>query len=221
VFDESDDQLLDLASERVIGFDYTEFVDEPEVRTPIMMYLLDVMGELIDGNRLIYQVAECWKALGDPAFLPFVKKEQKTIRKNNGLGIFDTQSPSDILQSEIGRTMVEQSVTKICLPNPNAVREEYVEGFGLTDAEYEIVQTLSSQGGRRFLVKQGHQSAVCELDLGGMDDFIVLLSGSKDNAVLLDDIRAEVGEDPDVWIPILRRRVRERDAALKRRNGGA
>lgn len=217
VFDDSDDQLLDLSTEHVIGFDYTEFVDDPEVRTPIMMYLLDVMGELIDGRRLIYQVAECWKALGDPEFMPFVKKEQKTIRKNNGLGIFDTQSPSDILQTEIGRTMVEQSVTIIALPNPSAVREEYVEGFGFTDAEYEIVQSLSSQGGRRFLVKQGHRSAVCELDLGGMDDFIVLLSGSKDNAILLDEIRAEVGDEPDLWIPILRRRVRERDAALKRR----
>jgi type IV secretion system protein VirB4 len=217
VFDDSDDQLLDLASEHVIGFDYTEFVDDPEVRTPIMMYLLDVMGELIDGRRLIYQVAECWKALGDDAFMPFVKKEQKTIRKNNGLGIFDTQSPSDILQTEIGRTMVEQSVTIIGLPNPAAVREEYVAGFGFTDSEYEIVKSLSSQGGRRFLVKQGHRSAVCEFDLSGMGEWIVLLSGSKDNAVLLDEIRTEVGDDPDVWVPILRRRVRERDAALKRR----
>ena len=39
----------------------------------------------------------------------------------------------------IGRTMVEQSVTKIFLANPEAVREEYVEGFGLSEAEYDIV----------------------------------------------------------------------------------
>lgn len=214
VFDESDDQLLEIGREHVIGFDYTEFVDDPEVRTPIMMYLLDVMGELVDGRRVIYQISEAWRALNDVEFKPFIKSGQKTIRKNNGLGLFDTQSPSDILLSEIGRTMVEQSVTIICLPNPAAVREEYVDGFGLTDAEYEIVLSLS---GRRFLVKQGHQSAVAEMDLSGMDDFIVLLSGSKDNAILLEEIRAEVGEDPDVWIPILRRRVRERDAAMKRR----
>ena len=45
----------------------------------------------------------------------------------DGLGIFDTQSPSDVLRHPIGRTMVEQSVTKIFLANPEAVREEYVE----------------------------------------------------------------------------------------------
>lgn len=217
VFDDNDDQLGNLAANHVIGFDYTEFLDDPEIRTPLMMYLLDVMGELVDGRRLIYQIAETWKALGDPQFMGFMKREQKTIRKNNGIGIFDTQSPSDVLDSEIGRAMVEQTVTKFALPNPAAVREEYIEGFGFTPAEYEIIQSLSSQGGRRFLVKQGHCSAVCEMDLSSLPEWITLLSGSKDNAELLDEIRAEVGDDPDVWRPILQRRVRERDARAKRR----
>ena len=66
----------------------------------------------------------------------------------DGLGIFDTQSPSDVLSHPIGRTMVEQSVTKIFLANPQALRDEYVEGFGLNEAEFDIVRGLGSQGGR-------------------------------------------------------------------------
>ena len=31
--------------------------------------------------------------------------------------------------------MIEQSVTKIFLANPQAARDEYVEGFGLSQAE--------------------------------------------------------------------------------------
>jgi len=210
VFDQADDRLRDLRSERVIGFDTTEFMDMPEVRTPVMMYLLQVMEELLDGERLIYVISEFWKALDHEVFSEFAKHKQKTIRKQNGLGIFDTQSPSDVIRHPIGRTMIEQSVTKIFLANPEAVREEYVDGFGLNEAEYDIVRSLGAQGGRRFLVKQGHASAICELDLSGLDDFVTVLSATTDNVALLDAIRAEHGDEPRDWLPVLLREVARR-----------
>jgi type IV secretion system protein VirB4 len=210
VFDQADDRLLDLSAASVIGFDTTEFLDLPEVRTPVMMYLLQVMEELVNGERLIYVISEFWKALDHEIFSDFAKQKQKTIRKQNGLGIFDTQSPSDVLRHPIGRTMVEQSVTKIFLANPEAVREEYVEGFGLSEAEFEIVRGLSAQGGRRFLVKQGHASAICELDLAGLEDFITVLSGTTDNVALLDAVRERHGDDPFQWLPVLLREVQDR-----------
>jgi len=217
VFDQADDRLLDLQAANVIGFDTTEFLDLPEVRTPIMMYLLQVMEELVNGERLIYVISEFWKALDHAIFSDFAKQKQKTIRKQNGLGIFDTQSPSDVLRHPIGRTMVEQSVTKIFLANPEAVREEYVQGFGLTEAEFAIVRSLGAQGGRRFLVKQGHASAICELDLSGLEDFITVLSATTDNIALLDDIRARVGEDPAQWLPVLFQEVQDRKFRTSRR----
>jgi type IV secretion system protein VirB4 len=216
VFDMADDRLGELCDARVIGFDTTEFLDLPEVRTPVMLYLLQVMEELVNGERLIYVISEFWKALDHPIFSDFAKQKQKTIRKQNGLGIFDTQSPSDVLRHPIGRTMVEQSVTKIFLANPEAVREEYVEGFGLSEAEYDIVRSLGAQGGRRFLVKQGHASAICELDLSGLDDFITVLSATTDNVALLDDIRARHGNEPFQWLPVLLREVQDRKSRNSR-----
>jgi len=217
VFDQADDRLQDLQTAQVIGFDTTEFLDLPEIRTPAMMYLLQVMEELVNGERLIYVISEFWKALDHEVFSEFAKQKQKTIRKQNGLGIFDTQSPSDVLRHPIGRTMVEQSVTKIFLANPEAVREEYVDGFGLSEAEFEIVRSLSAQGGRRFLVKQGHASAICELDLSGLEDFITVLSATTDNVALLDDIRARFGNDPIQWLPVLLREVQDRRLGHARR----
>jgi type IV secretion system protein VirB4 len=215
VFDEADDRLGDLNQAAVIGFDTTEFLDLPEVRTPVMLYLLHIMEELVDGSRLIYVISEFWKALDHEIFSDFAKQKQKTIRKQNGLGIFDTQSPSDVLRHPIGRTMVEQSVTKIFLANPEAVREEYVDGFGLSEAEFEIVRKLGSQGGRRFLVKQGHSSAICELDLSELEDFVTILSATTDNVALLDDIRAAVGDDPNAWLPLLQGQVRYRKTGYR------
>ena len=216
VFDMADDRLGELGDAAVIGFDTTEFLDLPEVRTPVMLYLLQVMEELVNGERLIYVISEFWKALDHPIFSDFAKQKQKTIRKQNGLGIFDTQSASDVLRHPIGRTMVEQSVTKIFLANPEAVREEYVEGFGLSEAEYDIVRSLGAQGSRRFLVKQGHASAICELDLSDLDDFITVLSATTDNVALLDEIRARHGDDPFQWLPVLLREVQDR----RSRNSG-
>jgi type IV secretion system protein VirB4 len=218
VFDQADDRLLNLDLEAVIGFDTTEFLDLPEVRTPVMMYLLQVMEELVNGERLIYVISEFWKALDHEIFSDFAKQKQKTIRKQNGLGIFDTQSPSDVLRHPIGRTMVEQSVTKIFLANPQALREEYVDGFGLSNAEFEIVQSLGSQGGRRFLVKQGHSSAICELDLSGLNEFVTVLSATTDNIALLDSVRARHGDDPFQWLPVLLREVQDRKSKT---TGGA
>ena len=220
VFDEADDRLgglgkLDAAS--VIGFDTTEFLNLPEVRTPVMLYLLQVMQELVNGERLIYVISEFWKALDHPVFSDFAKQKQKTIRKQNGLGIFDTQSPSDVLEHAIGRTMVEQSVTKIFLANPQAVRDEYVEGFGLSQAEYDIVRSLGAHGGRRFLVKQGHASTICELDLSGLDDFVTVLSATTDHVALLDEIRVRHGDDPFQWLPVLLREVQDRKPRTSRR----
>jgi type IV secretion system protein VirB4 len=213
---QAEDRLMDLHAAPVIGFDTTDFLDLPEVCTPVMMYLLQVMEELVNGERLIYIISEFWKALDHEIFSDFAKQKQKTIRKQNGLGIFDTQSPSDVLRHPIGRTMIEQSVTKIFLANPEAVHDEYVDGFGLSESEFEIVRTLGAQGGRRFLVKQGHSSAICELDLSGLEDFVTVLSATTDNVALLDGIRALHGDDPLQWLPVLLQAVRDRKSRTSR-----
>lgn len=208
VFDEAPDALGDVRRHPAIGFDYTEVLDALDVRAPIMMVLLDVMDELVTGEPLIYHVAECWKALGDPVFADFVKRQQKTIRKKNGLGIFDTQQVEDLLGSENGRVMVEQSATQILLSNRGATREDYVNGLGLSDVEFDLVKALGTTSSRRFLVRQGGASVQCELDLAGMDDALAVLSATSDNVARLDAVRCEVGDDPDRWLPVFLERVR-------------
>jgi len=217
VFDQADDRLQNLQTASVIGFDTTEFLDLPEVRTPVMMVLLQLMQELVNGERLIYVISEFWKVLDHDAFTDFAKQQQKTIRKQNGLGIFDTQSPSDVLTHPIGRTMVEQSATKIFLANPEAVRADYIEGFGLTEAEFEIVRSLNAQGGRKFLVKQARSSAICELDLAGLDDFVTVLSATTDNVALLDAVRERHGNSPSDWLPVFLHEVHDRRSNSSRR----
>lgn len=212
VFDMAPDKLGDIHAHRAIGFDYTGVMKNNDVKTPIMMELLNVMEELITGEPLIYHVAEAWKALGDPVFAPFVKEHQKTIRKKNGLGIFDTQEIGDLLNNENGRTMVDQSVTKIVVGSTSPKRSDFIDGLGFTEREFERVQLLGKGGARTFLIKQNQQATVCEFDLSDASfrDYLTILSPSLDNIALLDEIRAEHGDDPDVILPLLCARVRDR-----------
>ncbi|MFL9991129.1 VirB4 family type IV secretion/conjugal transfer ATPase [Paraburkholderia sediminicola] len=207
--------LLDFSHNHLFGFDDTELLDDPEVSTPVTMYLLQLTESLIDGRRFVYVMTEFWKRLGDPVFTDFAKDKQKTIRKQNGLGIFDTQSPADVLRSDIARALVEQTATFFFLPNPRADYDDYVHGFKLTEAEFNIVRSLG-ENSRLFLVKQGHRSAIGRLDLAGLGDVLDVLSGTTDNVELLDGIRAEVGDDPVAWLPVFHERL-----AKRRATGGA
>lgn len=223
VFDMAADRLGEVQSLNAVGFDYTGIMASPEVKTPIMMELLNVMGGLVNGEPLMYHVAEAWKALGDPVFASFVRHEQKTIRKKNGLGIFDTQEVDDMVQNENGRTVISQSVTKIILPNGDAKEHDYIDGLGLTPAEFSLVKRFGQTGERRMLVKQAFGSAQCNFDVNFSDrrsaaeDMLVVLSAGLENVQLLDEIRAQVGDHPDDWLPVLYRRVRENRSNLKRK----
>lgn len=210
------DDELDLTTHKIYGFDYTDFLDDPIVRTPLMMYLMHVTESLIDGRRFVYGMAEFWKPLQDEWFSDFAKNKQKTIRKQNGLGIFDTQSPSDALSHPISRTLIEQTATFIFLPNVKATKSDYVDGFKLTEAEWDIVSGFQEMS-RMCLIKQGHRSAVASYDLGPLGEYIDVLSGSTDNIELLDQVLAELEtDDPEIWLPVLHERIALRRSVGKR-----
>ncbi len=203
VFDNPED-TIDLEKAAIIGFDYTDIIDNPEVRVPVINYLLHRLEALIDGRPLIYVMDEFWKILdGKGGLKEFAKNKQKTIRKQNGLGIFATQSPEDALASDIAASLIEQTATMVLLPNPNASREDYIDGLKLTEAEYEVVVSLDERS-RCFLVKQGHASNVCQLNLRGMDDALAVISASTDNIEIMHEVLAREAERHGVMVDMLR-----------------
>jgi len=185
---------------RFLGFDMSHVLDLPEARAPLMMYLFHRLQGLVDGRRLVIDVDEFWKALGDEAFRGLAQDGLKTFRKQNAFLVLGTQSPADVLRSPIAHTIVEQCATQIFLPNPHANPQDYVDGFGLTAREFALVREELDPGQHRFLVKQGLNSVVAELDLAGLDDALAVLSGRAETVALLDRIRAERGDDPAAWM---------------------
>ena len=200
VFDNEADEIG--IGAKFLGYDMTDFLDNEEIRNPLMAYLFYRVEQLIDGRRIIIVIDEFWKALQDESFLDLAQNKLKTIRKQSGLMLFATQSPRDAINSPIAHTIIEQCPTQVFLPNSRGDRDDYVGGFKLTEREFELVAREISAESRRFIVKQGHNSVVAELNLNGFGDELAILSGRTANVELAEAIRAELGDDRDEWLRI-------------------
>lgn len=201
LFDNPTD-LTDLTA-RTVGFDMTVLLDDPAVRTPAMMYLFHRVEERLDGSPAIIVVDEGWKALDDEVFVRRIKDWEKTIRKRNGIVGFATQSAQDALESRIASAIVEQAATQIFMVNARARAEDYVQGFGLTPHEFDLIRTLPDSA-HCFLIKRGGESVVARLDLSDEKDILTVLSGRERTVRLLDELRASAGDDPNAWMaPLL------------------
>jgi type IV secretion system protein VirB4 len=106
LFDNVDDRL-DVTT-RVMGFDMTALLENPRLRTPVMMYLFHRIDERLDGKPTIILIDEGWKALDDDVFAARIRDWLKTLRKRNALVGFATQSARDALDSRISTALVEQ-----------------------------------------------------------------------------------------------------------------
>jgi type IV secretion system protein VirB4 len=202
VFDNSQDTVVPrLTGRSIVGFDVTEFLEHSLTRSPITLYLFHLVRRLLDGRRLVCWMDEFWRLLDDPAFERFAKDGPKTWRKLNAVMCLATQSPSDVLDSPISRTLVEQTPTKVFFPNSEADYREYTQGFGLTEREFKLVKDELEPGSRMFLIKQAQRSVVCQLDLKGYDAELAVISGRAGEVDRMHRIMASTGTDPDAWLP--------------------
>ena len=190
----------------ILGFDMTRVLDDPTTRTAALMYMFHRVEELMTGDPVMIFLDEGWRLLDDEVFATFIKDKLKTIRKQNGIIGFGTQSAADIVRSKSANTLIEQTPTNIFFPNPKADDESYKKAFRLSDKEVRwIRQSVPEQ--RQFLVKSGQDSVIAKLNLGGMPDMIKVLSGRTETVAELAALRARVGDNPDVWLPIFLERA--------------
>jgi type IV secretion system protein VirB4 len=201
VFDNAEDSVSPrLQGRTVIGFDVTEFLDNELARTPLTLYLFHLVRRMLDGRRLVCWMDEFWRLLADSAFEGFAKDGPKTWRKLNGVMCLATQSLSDVFESRISRTIIEQTPTKIFFPNAQPASTEHAEAFGLTPRELALIGEELAPGERSFLLKQGHQSLVCRLDLRGFEPELEVISARASGIERLESLIAERGAEPAAWL---------------------
>ena len=207
-----------------VGFDVSDFLVAGHPATePILAYLfhLKILMQR-NGGLLATVVEEFWLPLKYPTTANQILDVLKTGRRRDEFIVLVTQSPEDAIQSPLLPAILQQTPTKIYLPNPDA---EYTtpdgggySRFGLTQKEFQKLKTLGLQS-RMFLVKQGSQSNVAKLDLSGMEEDIAVLAMSAEDFPILEAAKQQTSNDPDDWVPAYKKMRREfKNQSIKKNN---
>jgi len=205
VFDQLED-VVNFKTDTVFGFEMGDVLANKACLVPVLLYLFHRIQLSLDGTPTMIVLDEAWALIDNKVFAGKIKDWLKTLRKLNGFVVFATQSVEDAVNSGISDTLIQQTATQIFLPNPKAT-DAYRKAFMLSEREFNLLKN-TDPGTRYFLVKQGKDVVVARIDLSGMDDIIMVLSGRAETNVILDEVRAQLGNDPAVWLPEFTRRVR-------------
>jgi len=205
LFDNLNDSL-DFDESAVFGFEMGPVLQNKATLAPVLLYLFHKVNMSLDGTPTIIVLDEAWALIDNKIFASKIKDWLKTLRKLNAMVVFATQSVEDATSSSISDTLIQQTATQIFLPNPKATAV-YRTAFMISEREFNLLKT-TDPGSRFFLVKQGKDVVVAKIDLSGLDHLICILSGRAETLVILDEIRKQHGDDPDIWIPIFQERVR-------------
>ena len=82
---------------------------------------------------------------------------------------------------------------------PKARAADYIQGFGLSEHEFELVKNLPDTS-RCFLIKQADHSVVARLDLSGLTGELKVLAGTETSVRQLDALREKLGDEPNAWL---------------------
>ncbi len=206
IFDNEID-TIDFGKANVFGFEMAELLKDSASLGPCLSYIFHRINLALDGTPTMIVLDEAWALIDNPIFAPKIKDWLKVLRKLNTFVIFATQSVEDASKSSISDTLIQQTATQIFLPNLKAT-DVYRTTFMLSEREHNLIRT-TDPGSRFFLVKQGNDSVIARVDLSGMGDLINVLSGRADTVLILDEVRKQHGEDPNIWIPVFNQKLKE------------
>jgi type IV secretion system protein VirB4 len=187
------------------GIEMGEILDDSRSLSPVLLYLFHRINSSLDGTPTMIVLDEAWALIDNKVFAPKIKNWLKVLRKLNTFVVFATQSVEDASKSDISDTLVQQTATQIFLPNLRAT-SAYRDVFMLSEREMILVKNTDPSS-RFFLLKQDNQGVIARINLSGMDNEIAVLSGRVETVEILNDIIAEVGDDPEDWLDIFYRRV--------------
>jgi type IV secretion system protein VirB4 len=203
---DGDTDEVDLGA-KMIGFDLTAIMDDPEVINPAAHYLLYRIRSIMDGRRVIVSLDEARAYLLNEQFREDTQTFLLTARKNNAAVILVTQEPQHLVTGAFGSTMIDQCHTKIYFRNPVADPAVYRDVLHLTEGEFSAIREGMLPGSRQCLItRRDAGSVIVDFDLSEMSEYVAVLSGRANTVRFAETLRKESGSD---WVAEFQRRHRE------------
>ncbi|MEC5509935.1 conjugal transfer protein [Klebsiella oxytoca] len=200
-----------------VGFDTTVVLEKKgghihpacEPLLSVLFHYKNIMQRA--GRMMITIVEEFWMPANFPITQAQILRTLKAGRMKFETIWLISQSPADAIKCSIFEAIVEQTQTKVLLPNPDASydTETGYKHIGLTEREFIKLKALGKES-RTLLIKQSGSSAFARMDLYGFDDHLPILSGDKAGIVIADKTMEDLNtRDPDIWIPEFITRLRK------------
>lgn len=181
---DADEDTLKLGSYQ--SFEMGELMNKKNAVMPTLLYLFHVIERGCDGSPTFIVLDECWTFLDNPIFADKIREWLKTMRKNNVSIIFATQNLTDIRNCSISNAIIESCMTRIFLPNANALNPadtEVYRYFNLNDTERAIISKAIPK--RHYYYKSSLGSRLFELALSEFALAYVASSSKEDQAKVM------------------------------------
>ena len=117
------------------------------------------------------------------------------LTANNAITISTCNSKNEINKNIVN--IQDKIVTKLFLPELNP--KIYQEALKLTVEEATSIKNMKVLY-RHFMIKQGDEIIIVELNLDGMDYAIKALSGNNEAIEAMENAILEVGDNPNRWV---------------------
>ncbi len=166
------------------------------VVAPVMMLLLRRIERRLKASRRTFvAIDEAWAHLRSSIVLPHVEEMLRTYRrKHAGVGLA-TQSIGDIVDSPLAMTLIDACMTKILLPNPNALGSQraFYREVGCSDAEIAAIATAAPK--KEYFLKARDGSAMIDLRLSRAE----LAIYGRASATDIEELRRFRTRQPESW----------------------
>lgn len=186
---------VDPTDQLIYGFNVAQLVSEPNhVMSSILMYLMHRMkGNMIEGSRSMLACDNFTVCNRNEVFTDWAASWLDQFGQGDGLSLF--------AMDNIGNGHIAAHCdTKIFFSTRSDVDFAYSSEYGLTDEEIEMLDAMDWRV-HHFLVKQGDDDIVLELNLSGLDKVLSILSASPDDVARMREVIKREGSDPSDWLP--------------------
>lgn len=163
---------LDLGSRaRIIGFETKRLMDtnEPRLMLPALLYIFRRVEQRLDGRPTLIILDEAHAYLKHEVFRDHIERWLRTVRRRNGVVILASQEVSDFVDSPIAQTLMNQTATKILLPNQeamNATNQATYRKLGCNDSEIRML--ANGVGGRDYYFSNAYGKRMVNLAMNGV-----------------------------------------------------
>lgn len=173
----------------IIGFNLSYFINNPTLLVPVASYLLHRITMTLDGTPSIMMLDEAWKLLNSPMFAPRIQKWLGYLVSKNALAVMATEDIPSAVDCGFSMDIIDNVASQIYLPN-DETSEEYETIFGLSDEEITYIEAMNPIY-RHFMLKRSQETIIAELNLGGMDELLDILSGATRKAEMEEELEEE------------------------------